>query len=76
MCVGFLESLCDGDGGRRWQFIGGRGDRAGALPRWLLWLQLLYCLLCLVFRQKNDSWVVLDSGSCLVSGDIVVDQII
>jgi len=74
--------LCDGDGGRRWQFIGGRGDRAGALYRWagthfwwLSWLQLLYSLLCLVFTPKNDSWVVLDSGSCLVSGDMLVDQI-
>ena len=26
---GFLECLCEEDGGRRWQFIGGRGDRAG-----------------------------------------------
>jgi len=63
--VGFLECLCDGDGGRRWRFIGGRGDRAGALCRWAgahlwwpSWLPFLYSLLCLVFTQKYDSWVV------------------
>jgi len=74
MCVGFLECLCDGDGGRRWQFIGGRGDRAGALCRWAgaplrwpRWLQLLYSLLSLVFTPKNDSWVVV--GRWKLSGE-------
>jgi len=72
--VGFLECLCDGDGGRKWQFIGGRGDRAGALYRragaplkWHPWMQLFYSLLCLVFTPKIDSWVVV--GRWKLSGE-------
>ena len=31
---GFLECLCEEVGGRKWQFIGGKGGMAGALCRW------------------------------------------
>jgi len=63
--VGFLECLRDGDGGRRWQFIEGKGDRVGALCKWagahfwwLSWLPFLYSLYCLVFMPKIVSLVV------------------
>jgi len=78
----FLECLCDGDGGRRWQFIGGRGTgRApsvgGRVPTfgghpgcnfsipsfaWLLRRIIIH-----------GWWLV--SGKVLVSGDMLVDQI-
>jgi len=63
-CVVFWN-LCEEDGGRRWQFIGGRGGRAGALYRWAgahlwcpSWLPFLHFLLCLTLTQNNGSWVV------------------
>ena len=31
MCKCLLECVCDEDGGRRWPFIDGRGDRVGTL---------------------------------------------
>jgi len=72
--VGFLEWLCDENACRKWLFIGGAGDRAGALysrasapPRCPLWLKLLSPLLCLVFMPKNDSWVVV--GRWKLSGE-------
>jgi len=57
--------LCEEDGGRRWLFIGERGGRVGALGRWVgahLWcpfsLPFLHSLLCLIFKPKNNSMVV------------------
>jgi len=46
--VGFLEWSCDENASRKWLFIGGAGDKVGALysrvgaaPRCPLWLKLL-----------------------------------
>ena len=66
---GFLECLCEGDGGRRWLFIGGRGSRAGALGRWAgahlwcpSWVCLLHLLPCFDLTQNNVVWWWLDGG--------------
>jgi len=62
---GFLECLCEEVVGTKWQFIGGKRGRAGALCRWVgahlwcpSWLPFLHSLLCIIFMPKNNSMVV------------------
>jgi len=66
--------LCEEVGRRKWQFIGGKGGRAGALCRWAgahlwwpSWLPFLHSLLYLIFKPKNNSMVVV--GWCKSAGE-------
>ena len=57
--------------------------RAGAQGRWAgthlwcpFWLPFLHSLLCLILTQDNVSWVVVGRWKSVVSGDMLVDEIV